>query len=211
MAQDGFFLQPMIEVGSSGVLAHDNLRLGTYKNEGADKVSVFNGLLGAGYRVNHWEISSGIFFLRSGYFEHTVSGYQFLTDTKTTQYYDHIALPVIAGYQFRMGKLFSMTPGFGYEISYNYSDNKTVNQDGVVAKYKLTGSSFTNQYKSASLWTLMRLEFEYTLNKKIIIVAGPEFHDMISSMLPPGYNIAAYQYSRIFSLNGGIIWNFVKK
>lgn len=210
-AQNGFYLQPQAGIGNSGVLAHDNLKLGTYENIGSNSVSVYNLELGIGYRLNHWEISSGIFFLRSGYYEHTLSGYSFLIDTKTTQYYDHIALPVMASYRFRFGKRFSFAPGFGYEISYNYSDDKTIDQDGVVTKQMLTGEAFTSQYHGTSLWAIVRLGFGYKLNNRINIVAGPELHDMLSSMLPEGYNAAAYQYSRILSLNAGITWSFGTK
>ncbi len=210
-AQTGFFLQPQAGFGSSGVLAHDNLKLGTYKNIGATKVSVYDCQLGVGYHIKHLEISSGIFYLRSGYYEHTLNGYMFSIDTKTTQYYNHIALPVIAGYRFRLGKRLSIAPGFDYEISYNFSDDKTINQDGVVTNQKLTGSDFTSQYRSASLWALMRLGAGYGLNKKIIILFSPEYHSMLSSLLPGGYNVASYQYSRIFSLNAGILWILGKK
>ena len=210
-AQIGFFLQPQVGVGSSGVIAHDNLKLGTYENEGGYKVSVYDWELGAGIRLNNWELSSGIHFLRSGYNEHTLSGYHFLIDTKTTQYYNHIALPVIAGYRFAMGKRFSITPGFAYEISYNISDEKKINQDGAVTQQKLTGSAFTSQYKSTSLWVIMRLRLGYRLNNIFCIFVSPEYYDMVSSMLPPGYNVAAFQYSRIFSLNAGLTWNLGKK
>jgi hypothetical protein len=211
MAQDGLYLQPQIGAGSSVVTAHDNLKLGTYDRISLSSVSVYNLELGAGYHINHWEISSGIFFLQSGYFEHTVSGYMFQLDTKTTQYYNHVAVPLMISYRFRFGKRFSFAPGFGYEISSNYSDNKTIDQDGYVIKQKLTGSVFASQYHETSLWAIVRLGVGYHLNKRISIVAGPEYHDMLSSMLPAGYNAAAYQYSHILSLDAGIIWSFGKK
>src|ERR1700733_14842159 len=87
-AQSGFYLQPQVGIGSSNVSAHDNLELGRYDNEGRNSVSVYDCELGIGYRLKHLGISSGIFFLRSGFYEHTVSGYMFQTDTKTTQYYN---------------------------------------------------------------------------------------------------------------------------
>lgn len=210
-AQNGFYLQPQLGVGSSGVLAHDNLKLGTYQDEGRSSVSVADAELGIGYRLNRLELSSGIFFLRSGYFEHTLSGYSFLTDTRTTQYYKHISLPAIASYRFLFGKRFSVAPGFGYEISYNYADQKTMDQNGTVSKETLTGSAFTSQYQGVSLWALVRVGLEYKLGKTVQLVAGPELHDMLTSMLPAGYNVAAYQYSRIFSLDAGIQWSLAKR
>jgi len=209
-AQNGFYLQPQIGFGTSYVDAHDNLKLGTYENEGKGSVSVYNVELGVGYRLNQLEISSGIYFLRSGYYEHTLSGYMFVIDTKTTQYYNSIALPLMAGYRFWLGKRFSITPGFGYEISYNYSDDKTIDRDGVVTKQTLTGAAFTSQYHKTSLWGILRLGLGYKLNTRMNIIAGGEFHDMLSSMLPGGYNPAAYQYVHIFSLNAGITWRLGK-
>ena len=210
-AQNGFYLQPEIGIGSSNVSAHDNMILGRYENEGRYSIGVLDCELGIGYRIGHLEINSGIFFLQSGFYEHTLSGYMFMTDTKTTQYYNHIALPVIADFRIRPGKRFSIAPGIGYEISHNYSDNKTTDQDGVVTKQKLTGAAFTNLYQVTSAWWIIRLGAGYKLNKRMGIVAGVELHDMLTSILAEGYNPAAFQYSVILSLNAGITWNFGKK
>ena len=116
--QNGFFLQPRIGIGSSIVTAHDNLKLGTYERVDLTSVAVFNCGLGLGYRLNRLEFSSGFSFLQSGYNEHTVSGYMFKLNTKTTQFYNHIALPLMVSYRTtKPGKRFSFVPGFGYEIS----------------------------------------------------------------------------------------------
>ena len=207
-AQNGFYLQPEIGIGSSNVSAHDNMVLGRYENEGRNSVWVTDCEVGIGYRIGHLEISSGIFFLQSGFNEHTLSGYMYQLDTKTKQYYNHITLPIIADFRIRLGKRFSIAPGIGYEISHNYSDNKTTDQDGVVTKQKLTGAAFTNLYQVTSAWWIIRLGAGYKLNKRLSIVAGIELHDMLTSMIAEGYNPAAFQYSVILSLNAGLTWSF---
>lgn len=209
-AQNAFYMQPQIGVGWSGVAAHDNLMLGQYENKGRGSVAIFNGELATGYRWRHWELSSGLFFLRSGFYEHTRSGYMFLTDTRVTQYYNHVSLPVIVGFRINAGRQFSIIPGIGSEISYNYADHKTIEQNGVTSKETLKSNAFTHLFKQTSFWSIVRLQMSYKLSKKTGVVAGPELHTMTTSMLASGYNPAAFQYSRILSFSAGIRWRIGK-
>src|ERR1017187_7545274 len=74
-AQNGFFLQPEIGVG----ISNTNAKFSTMNIPGTyswppTSIFTYDCQLGVGYNFSHWAISSGVYYLRSGYKWHYTGG-----------------------------------------------------------------------------------------------------------------------------------------
>jgi len=89
--------------------------------------------------------------------------------------YDHLLIPVYAGYSFAIGNRFSLVPSAGAAFSINFFHN-------------------TYPFKKTSLWGCAQLDFEYKLNNNISLTAGPKFYQMLGSIVQhPPYSIGNVQ------------------
>ena len=221
LAQNGFFLQPEIGAGVS------NSTFEPFSPAGyPEQLNVFGyqGQVDLGYRAGNWQFISGIGYLRTGVtiaqgsvgiFYGTAgegTSIETLAPEKVTDFNPHLVVPVKIGYRaIRFSKKLSFTPFVGAEFLYNMPRTFVVgsvsnNTKSEESKYKESQQEFDGVGNRFGVAGLVQLCFEYQLNDRYDITAGPSLHYMLTSEL----NFAPEQDYAVL-MNVGLKWNFRKR
>jgi len=217
-AQNVFFAEPGIGLGLANVRASNPpdiypLAYGT-TGWGNHTKSVFsyNPSLLIGYKHSKWSLSLGVSYLRTGYIDDQMYFVSFGSNepyNKMTEYYYHVIVPVIFSEQFKLGKHFFISPGFGFALSYNTS--ATEKYRGMYAftssPVPLTNDEFNQTYFRVVGWEILRVQMGYKLNDRLNIIAGPEYQFMLSSFIKDNDN---YEINRAYTIKMGITWMLKK-
>lgn len=216
-AQRGFFLCPEIGIGIANTKAQHppntfGFPYGLTWQQPTKNVFTYNPSVLAGYQLEHWRITAGISFLKTGYKEDTtvgggagVSAFWF----KETQYYYHLMIPIVFAYECHIGDHFSFTPGVGGAFTYNTSsvirtDMYNLQWGDPYKNFKLTDDLFKSNYNRTGYWGIVQAQFGYKVNGRLNIVAGPEVQYMLTSILKDNSNS---QINYAYTFKAGIIWN----
>jgi hypothetical protein len=217
-AQNGFFLQPEIGIGISNanvVYPRDyiNYPWGISWNAPLKNIFTYNPQILIGYQFSHWSVVTGISFLKTGFIEDSAvagSGGASFFSYKETEYFYHFIVPVSISYKFSIGRRFFIVPGIGASFLYTYSSVEKTNNyysfsGSTYTDHTLTDNEFNNNYKHIGVVGTAQINFEYKLNERLNVVAGPEYQAMLSSMLT---NTNNEQKNYAYTFNAGIAWHF---
>jgi len=212
-AQNGFYLQPEVGAGLSNACWQAFSPAG---NPGQSSVFSYQGQMDIGYKAGRWQFISGIGYLRTG----VKSSYNYIVDPFFMQgiavdynngafikadYNPHIIVPVKIGYEVcRFSNRLSFTPIIGAQFGYNtprsfvYQYNSSKGQ-----KETESQQEFNMWCNPSAIIGLLQLNFEYRLNDRYDLTAGPSLHYMFTSEI----NFAnEYDYSLL--LNVGLKRHF---
>ena len=221
-AQNGFFLEPGLGLGTTNVKASNPPDEYPFQYGPAEwyskptSIFSYNPSLLIGYQHSHWSLSSGISFLKTGYADgmnYTVFGSTNAND-KLTEFYYHVMVPLIFSEQFNIGKRFFIRPGFGFALSYNtravekFKQPGTYNYPGPAKDQPLTDEEFDQAYFRVTGWEILRLQAGYKINDRLNLIAGPEYQFMLSSFIKDNDN---YEINRAYTIKMGITWSLHNK
>ena len=202
--QNGFSLEPQVGVGISNV-----------KTSGpADphSVSVFDGLLGVGYRYNHFVVSSGIGYLRTGY-KVNITFTDALGNPISTvgayTYFNHLVVPVSVGRELELSKQLSLVPTVGASVSYNMSARETTfDMNGRAYMKHVPSEEFDNSYKPLSVFAKLQIGVDYKLSTRMSMTLAPVVNYMLSNIAVQhsGAPVKEVQNNYAFLLNAGVKW-----
>jgi hypothetical protein len=172
-------------------------------------------LVSYGFVTNGFTMTAGLGYLKTGYSVPIVytdiSGNVIATENQATVF-DHILIPVYAGYSFAVGKKTTLTPKLGFGITFNVSGRiktKEPAQGGGGKDLTISINNFGTLYNGLSVFGLGRLEVEHQLSKRIGLLIAPSFDYMLTNMLirkVGGSNGNQHNYSIL--LNAGVRWYF---
>ncbi len=204
-AQQGVFLQPTIGVGLGNV---------KYKQPSGEPFKsqfavVHNEVIGIGYQFKRLFLNTGLGYNRSGFTQE----YYYTTSENgpsglahTTQFFNQVIMPLLAGYRF--GNKCHISPVAGAAITYNYSAT-IVEADYFKTIWHLENNEFKSQYKPISVLAVVGLNIEYPVSARLGIVLAPKADYMVTEIFKRSYTSSSmHPYS--FMLNAGIKWNLAK-
>src|ERR1035437_544072 len=211
-AQNGFFLQPEIGGGFSNTCWQPFKTTGY---PGQTSIFSYQGQVDIGYKAGIWQFITGIGYLRTGVnLQHgSLSDFNnyiwFIFDENLfvpyslaiTDYNPHYIIPVKIGYEVhRFSKRLSFTPLIGAELSENLPRTFVFDHNPKQPESKDAFNYNCNKY---GIIGLLQLNFEYRLNNRYDLTAGPSIHYMFTSEL----NFKdQHDYSVLMNL--GVKWNF---
>jgi hypothetical protein len=218
-AQNGFFLQAETGAGISNMTMEPFSPLG-YPDQ--SNVFGYQGQVDAGYKAGKWQFVSGIGYLRTGvkmspgltegFYGTFGEGTSTQVVKIVTDYNPHLLLPVKVGYEaIRFSNKLSFTPFVGAEFLYNMPRTFIVspiagNSKIPETKHTESQQEFDGSCNRIGVAGLVQLSFEYRLNDRYDITAGPSVHYMLTSELNFG---PEQDYSVLMNL--GLKWNFKKR
>lgn len=173
-AGDKFTIHPYIGVGTTGVTGYSDIRqrnmfrhmqaasagISVGRYFGNFRVDVGIGLLTTGYKHKNIKVSS-------------LSGPD--TDSADiTVRHTHVLLPVSAGYTFKKGSAFSITPSVGLAPVYNAHSQSTWKyySSGEETRY-IFNNNPGNPFAVFSLIGTASVTFAYQLNKHLAVTLAP--------------------------------------
>jgi hypothetical protein len=210
--QNNFFLQPQIGVGGSNTKEITYSGTQKYKS-----VLAYDVRLDVGYDINNIVITSGIGYMRTGYklpFTLTDPLGNVISSTYIYWYFNHLMLPLHAGYKLKPGKKLAILPTIGTDFSYNISAQETPVKYLSTKKVKtISAAEFDRTYNRLSVFGFVQVSFEYNISSKLSITCAPAFDYMFTNLLqvPANNYYTARQHNYAYVLNAGIIWHLEKE
>lgn len=217
-AQNGLFIAPFAGAGAGST--HSNLynqdAFFIYDVQKPTLTSTYTAGITVGYRLNKWELTTGVAYLQSGFAQRYDMGDFILEHVKHTEHETHIVIPVVADRRFHLTGRSYLSAGIGAALYQNigakYKDD--ISLDGVTntatTRHTYTADEFNDRYHKTSLSGIGRVRYMYQLSPKLNIFAGPEFQYMLTSILKTTDYFDHYQHNYVVNMNLGVQLNLGK-
>lgn len=208
-AQNGYFLQPIVGVGTGNI----NYKGSDNHMTSSNYALTFNTGIVAGYQAGSWRFNTGLVYLRTGATQPIT-----MTDalgnpigTYNVHYrYSHLVLPVMAGRTFRKAKKLSFTSSVGVGFSYNIGTSEESDFENNIIQ--MSSSRFNNEYHRFSCFGLLQAELDYRISSLLSISCAPAFEYMLTNMTKNADSYYGYkEYHYTLLLNIGMKWQLPKK
>lgn len=199
-AKGGFYIQPYMGVGATGVTGVSEIR---QRNLFRPTLSANAGINGGKYFGN-FRIEVGVGFLTTGYKHrqlpmNSLTG-NYVDTVDITVSHIHVMLPVSVGYTFLHKDNISITPSVGAAPVYNAQPKSTWEYYSTGAETKtIYPKQLGNPFPTVSLIGTAAVSFAYQLNERIALTLAPTGYFTITPMTQtPG------AYQRNYAITGNI-------
>jgi hypothetical protein len=213
-AQSKFYVMPTFGMGVSNVTQRfamtDFSQTGVNRSNKID----YNAKVLVGYRLKKWRIESGLQYGITGYNLKRMyfgTGYPDIQNSSASYRYQHLNIPLQFSRQIPVYEDCYIVPIIGVAAGFNLGEKYTSTYEKDIRVNKTSDAVFDYKYNRMSLWATTGFNFEYNINRKIAVVAGPAFQYMLTNLMKDagktGYYTAQHNYSIEF--NAGIKVNLL--
>ncbi len=184
-AQNGAYIAAAAGIGSCAI--NTNITYFDQKGNSIERSALvsYNAGIGIGYEHKHWRFETGVQYLRTGYempnllfgtdFDGELS--HFATGPgKLRLTYNHIGIPLRAGYVFYSSRKINLVPYLGILSTYNTGARSVFNSTANT----WSATAFDNRYNRISVWGTAALYLEGKVSSKVSLFGGSSLYYMIS-------------------------------
>lgn len=179
-AQSKLYFKPSAGVGIGNL----SQRSQTINNTTYAKTPATYTGLALGYRVNRFDISAGITYMRIGY---KIANIMFADINNTidsgsiTYYYNQLLLPVLVGYDIPFNTRFHFIPQTGVALWYTLNGRYEMETQKTHSKQTIPARSVSNFGNSLGVYNATHLNIAYDVSSRLSVSVAPSLYYMIST------------------------------
>lgn len=179
-AQTKFYFKPSAGVGTGNL----SQRSQTINTTTYAKTPATYGGLALGYRVNRFDISAGVTYMRIGY---KITNIMFADINNTvdsgsvTYYYNQLLLPVLVGYDMPLNNRFHFIPQTGIALWYTLNGRYELETMKTHRKETIPANAVSNFGNTMGVYSTTHLNISYDVSPKLAVSVAPSLYYMITT------------------------------